>query len=375
MGGKGLELEEMADELMEYSDDDLYNINSWGADLSFREIITMYEEGELQKPELQRKYVWTRKEASRFIDSILLGLPVPSVFLAKEQDETMLIIDGYQRIMTVNDYVRGIFSGDGKVFKLSNTENINARWRGNAFAELETEEKRRIRNTTIHAIIFEQKHPRNDTGMFQIFERINTGGRTLKAQEIRNCVYQGKCNDLLFELNKYGPWQMVLGIDAEDSRMADMELILRYFAMRDLHNRREGQLKQINLAKYLNQYMSDKTNSSEEDIYNMRQDFIKMIDKSCELFGEDAFKNLKDGTENFVGKINPAIFDAVSVATSYAIQAGYEFTEEDYLEKYRSLIKNKEFHHASSSRTTDIEHIRKRIELAAQMIYGVDYEW
>ena len=160
MEAKQIKLEETAEELMEYSDDDLYNINSWGADLSFREIITMYEDEELLKPELQRKYVWTRTEASRFIDSILLGLPVPSVFFAKEQNETMLIIDRFQRIMTVYDYVKGIFSGDGKIFKLSNTENINARWRGKAFAELDIEEKRRIRNTTIHAIIFEQKHPR-----------------------------------------------------------------------------------------------------------------------------------------------------------------------------------------------------------------------
>ena len=71
-------------ETLSYSDDSLYNINSWGADLSFREIISMYKDGELLKPELQRKYVWGRNEASRFIDSILLGLPVPSIFFAKE---------------------------------------------------------------------------------------------------------------------------------------------------------------------------------------------------------------------------------------------------------------------------------------------------
>lgn len=375
MAAKQIKLEETAEELMAYSDDDLYNINSWGADLSFREIITMYEEGELLKPELQRKYVWTRTEASRFIDSILLGLPVPSVFFAKEQNETMLIIDGFQRIMTVYDFVKGVFSGDGKIFKLSNTENINARWRGKAFAELDTEEKRRIRNTTIHAIIFEQKYPRNDTGMFQIFERINTGGRTLKAQEIRNCVYQGKCNDLLFQLNKHNSWRTILGLDVEDSRMADLELILRYFAMRDLHIRNEGQLKQINLAKYLNQYMSERTDLTEEDILDMKQDFIKMIDKVFELFGENAFKNLKKESENFANKINPAIFDAISVATSYAIKIGYKFTEEDYLEKYKGLLKNKDFHRASSSRTTNIDNIKIRIQLAAEFLYGVTYEW
>lgn len=375
MKNKEIVLEETAEELMAYSDDDLYNINSWGADLSFREIITMYEEGELLKPELQRKYVWTRTEASRFIDSILLGLPVPSVFFAKEQNETMLIIDGFQRIMTVNDFVNGIFSGDGKIFKLSNSDNINARWRGKAFAELEAEEKRRIKNTTIHAIIFEQKYPRNDTGMFQIFERINTGGRTLKAQEIRNCVYQGKCNDLLFDLNGYSSWRKVLGLEVEDSRMADLELILRFFAMRDLHEREEGKLKQINLAKYLNKYMGDKTFSSDNDIIGMKKDFINMIDRVFELFGEHAFKNLKKESENFASKINPAIFDAISVATSFVINKGYAFSQEDYLKKYRNLLRNEEFHLASSNRTTNIENIKKRIELAAQFIYGVNYEW
>ena len=66
-----------------YSDDDLFKISSWGADLSFRELISRYDEDELVKPELQRNYVWDKTEASRFVDSVLLGLPVPSIFLAK----------------------------------------------------------------------------------------------------------------------------------------------------------------------------------------------------------------------------------------------------------------------------------------------------
>ena len=181
-----------------YSDDDLFRISAWGADLSFRELIDRYQDNELLKPELQRKYVWDRTEASRFIDSLLLGLPVPSIFLAKTQNEKLLIIDGYQRIMTVYDYVRGIYSGDGKVFKLSKSEKINLRWRGNSFLELSDTEQRKIKNTTIHAIIFSQQHPvGTDTSLYQIFERINTSGKTLLPQEIRNCVYQGKLNDLL----------------------------------------------------------------------------------------------------------------------------------------------------------------------------------
>ena len=135
-------IENIAEETASYSDDSLFNISSFGTDLSFRELITMYDEGDLEKPEMQRRYVWQRLEASRFIDSILLGLPVPSIFLAKTEDEKRLIVDGYQRIMTVYDYVkRGIFGGDGKSFALANTESINEKWRGKTFAELKPDDQ------------------------------------------------------------------------------------------------------------------------------------------------------------------------------------------------------------------------------------------
>lgn len=154
---------EIKEEQETYSDDSLFNITSFGTDLSFRELISMYDEGDLEKPELQRHYVWDKKEASRFIDSILLGLPVPSIFLAKTEDDRRLIVDGYQRVMTVYDYVkRGIFGGDGKSFELSKSEVINERWRGKTFRELTDAEQRKIRNTPIHAIVFEQKEPKDD---------------------------------------------------------------------------------------------------------------------------------------------------------------------------------------------------------------------
>ena len=198
---------------IETSNDDLFNITSWGADMSFRELISMYDDDELLKPELQRKYVWERAEASRFIESILLGLPIPSIFLANTKDNNKLIIDGYQRIMTVYDYVKkGVFSKDGRVFKLTNTEKINKRWRGKSFSELSDIDQKKIRQTTIHAIIFEQKHPEyNDSSLFQIFERINTSGKVLKPQEIRNCVYQGNLNSLLFPLLRFASWGVLFG--------------------------------------------------------------------------------------------------------------------------------------------------------------------
>lgn len=211
-----------------YSNDDLYNLNSWGADLSFRELVTMYEENELMKPELQRYYVWDKPEASRFIESILLGLPIPSIFLANTQDGKKLIIDGYQRIMTVYDYMKkGVWRKDGKTFKLSNTEKINPKYRGKTFNELPEQDQRRLKSSTIHAIVFEQKSPNDkDTSLYQVFERINTGGRALMPQEIRNCVNQGPFNSLLLELNDNSFWRALYGKHDKDPRMRDMEMIV-----------------------------------------------------------------------------------------------------------------------------------------------------
>lgn len=225
---------------------------------------------------------------------MLLGLPVPSIFLAKTPDEKLLIIDGYQRIMTVYDYVRGVFSGDNKTFKLSRSEKINSKWRGKAFAELSDAEQRKVRNTTIHAIIFLQQHPTNDdTSLYQVFERINTSGRTLLPQEIRNCVYQGNFNDLLFELNKLPKWRSLFGSAEEDQRMRDVEFILRFFALNSVEFEAITQ-ENISLKKFLNQFFGKYKNLTEEQVTDYRDRFTKCIDFIHDNIGINAFNNLSN---------------------------------------------------------------------------------
>jgi uncharacterized protein with ParB-like and HNH nuclease domain len=358
-----------------YSNDDLYNINSWGADLSFRELISMRDEGDLIKPELQRKYVWDRTEASRFIDSLLLGLPVPSVFLAKTKDEKYLIIDGYQRITTVYDYVKGIFSQDNKIFKLTNTEKINERWKGKAFQELNDKDQRKIRSTTIHAIIFEQVHPNvGDTSLFQIFERINTTGRTLYPQEIRNCVYQGIMNNLLIELNKNSDWRKLFGEKEEDVRMRDMEYILRFFALSN-NEIKNITTSSISLKKYLNEFMGNPSNNTESSSKIFYSDFLSMVQKILNLFGENAFNNISKTTNDYIKKFHPTIFDAIAVSTSYAMKHDFDFTKiTDYKDRHLKLIQNKDFMNYVSIRTTNKDHIIGRISLALEYLYGIKYE-
>lgn len=346
----------------DYSDDSLFNISSWGADLSFREIITMYEENELIKPELQRKYVWDKTEASRFIDSLLIGLPVPSVFFAKSGSQK-LIVDGYQRIMTVYDYVHGIFSGDGSVFKLSNTEKINKRWRNLTFNQLTIDQQRKIKSTTIHAIIFEQKEPENDdTSMYQIFERINTSGKTLTSQEIRNCVYQGSLNTLLFELNDDANWRLLYGSSAPDSRMRDVECILRFFVMNsDIVQKSEA--TQISLKKVLNDYMNTNRNAEISELEKYKVAFCETMKKIVNSIGVKAFRNYVNG--KYSRKFNPTLYDAIAAAF-YRINKG---SLPSLVDKHKELFDNKEFIDACRQHTTTIENIKKRMSIAERVLF------
>ena len=361
-------IENINDEVNDYySNFDLYNIDSWGADLSFRELVDMYKEEELIKPEMQRKYVWDKTEASRFIESILLGLPVPSIFLAKTENEKMLIVDGYQRIMTVYDYINGIFSGDKKIFKLSNSKKINEVWRNKSFKELNQIEQRRIKSTTIHAIVFRQKEPKDDdTGMYQIFERINTTGKVLTAQEIRNCVYQGEFNKFLIDLNEDENWRKLFGSKQEDPRMKDIEFILRFFALSDKEIDKMTSTS-ISLKEYLNKFMGRKT--SKLNLGKMKNDFKKVMAYILNNFGEEAFNNI-DANGRVVNKFHPTIYDSISVGTFKFLNKKANIDINNLKEKRNILLQDENYKYYISTRTTNLENIKGRIEKVIKILYA-----
>ncbi len=355
-----------------YVNDDLYNISSWGADYSFRELVSLYDEDDLVKPELQRKYVWEKPEASRFIDSILLGLPIPSIFLAKTEDNKMLIIDGYQRLMTVNDFIKGIWTGDNSVFTLSNIPGkINHRWKGKAYNQLSESEQRKIKTTTIHAIIFEQKHPKeDDTSLYQIFERINTSGKTLMPQEIRNCVYQGKLNTLLFDLNKDSNWRLLFGNQKEDSRMRDLEFILRFFALKSpqIRSTTKGS---ISLKKLLNEFMGSKENNSPDSIELFFKEFVNSIAVVKKQFGENAFFNVQGNDLTTIRKrFYPTVYDSIMIATTIALQHGIETANTGESNRL-ALLRDEQFRKYSTQGTMQIDHINGRIQLALLHLYKI----
>lgn len=356
----------------ELSNDDLFNISSWGADPSVRELITQYSEGDIEKPELQRKYVWNKKVASRFIESLLLGLPVPSIFLANiESTGKRLIIDGYQRIRTLHDYIHeGIWRGDDSVFRLVDSNVINKRWRNKTFEELSESDKRRLKNYTIHAIIFEQRRPANDSAMFQIFERINTSGVSLNDQEVRNCVYQGAMNTRLFELNQKKEWRVLFGKVTQDNRMIDLELILRFFAM----NKPEIYLsneKNFVLKKILNDEMANNRSESEY-LDRICDDFVNTIEFIYKYFGEEAFYNLQNDLQKIRKRLYPTVYDSLMIATSIALSKGFNPAGEDLKARRMAMLKDESYRESITQGTMTVEHIQTRIQRALKIVYELD---
>lgn len=203
-----------------------YTLASYGADYPVDGLIKRLERGDVFVPPFQRGFVWTHTQASRFVESLLLGLPVPGVFFYKEPDtQKLMVVDGQQRLLSLKQFYAGIIRG--KEFAL---KAVTEELEGVTYRTLRNEDRRRLDDAVVHATVFGQETPKEDrSSVYLIFERLNTGGTPLVPQEIRASVYRGPFNDLLVKLAGLPEWRDLYG--AASPRGKDQELILRFFAL------------------------------------------------------------------------------------------------------------------------------------------------
>jgi hypothetical protein len=142
-----------------------FNISFYGVDYPVESIVLRMERNDFFIPDFQRSYVWSQKQASRFIESLLYGLPVPVIFLYREPDTGRhLIIDGQQRLKTLQFFYHGIF--EERKFRLL---DVALPWRGRTYTELDEADKRRLNDSVIHATTFRQEEPRaNDQSIYYV---------------------------------------------------------------------------------------------------------------------------------------------------------------------------------------------------------------
>lgn len=314
-------------------------------------LVKQIDDGDLIVPFYQRKYVWKIEQASRLVESFLIGLPVPQVFFYVNDEGVLEIIDGQQRIMSIKYFLDGFFGdvdaqGRKKVFRLkglSDTQNYN----GKTFEDLDKKDQRKLKNATLRAINIRQLSPNNSNDcVFHIFQRLNTGGTQLKPQEIRNAVYRGKIVKELQDLNNHSSWLNILGFKSPHKNQRDVELILRLYGLYETWDTYEKPM-----ISFLNKTMFQNRDFDCEKSIKFKNRFIEVADL--------IFKNIEKPFRP-KGLINTAMLDAVFVA----LLEKEDIDEKLLSDQYNRLIIDPQFISSSIGPTADTSMLKQRIQIA-----------
>jgi hypothetical protein len=263
-----------------------------------------YKRGKLiLQPDFQRHFVWDPAKSSRLIESALLDIPLPVIYLSTEKDGNEYVIDGQQRLTAFFSFIDGKFP-NGRDFRLSGLKvfkDLNKR----NFKELDEELQDKIRYCTMRAITFRKE---SDTNLkFEIFERLNTGSVSLNDQELRNCIYRGSYNALLKEFSQDKDFMYILNLNAPEKRMQDVGLVLRFTAF--YHSTYLNYKPPI--RRFLNTDMEKYQFINQTDSDELRKAFKNTVTTIKSLLDTHAFKRFYKGSErNPNGYWEPSRFNA-----------------------------------------------------------------
>jgi hypothetical protein len=334
-----------------------YRILTYPADFTLQVLHLKMQAGDIDIPTFQRGFVWNQAKASKLIESFLMGLPVPPVFLYSESStKKLLVIDGQQRLKSIRYFFEGYFGepvrGKRHVFKLR-TLNEKSKWFNRAYDDLTDEERRDFDNKVLRAFIVEQLDPQDNTSVYHIFERLNTGGTLLNNQEIRNSLYHGKLNELLKELNLDSDWRLIVGKAVPDNRQRDTELILRFVSLYYDIDKYQKPMKD-----FMNDFMAKHTNPESQMIENTKLVFRRTCEAVREHLGTKPF-HVRAG-------LNTAVFDSVFV--NFA--KNMDHIPGNVRERYRKLIEREDYYKLTRDATTDVNVVNDRLELVRDALFN-----
>lgn len=334
-----------------------YAITSFGADYDVDGFVKRLNRGDVFVPAFQRDFVWSHREASRFVESLLLGLPVPGVILARESDTNkLLVIDGQQRLRTLQFFYEGHFNPkpDDKHQKVFKLVEVQSRYEGATYRSLEQSDRVHLDNSIIHATIVKQDAPQeDDTSIYHIFERLNSGGRKLFPHEIRLATFYGSLIDSLKEWNENRSWRQIFG--KRNKRLKDQELILRFLALFEDHKRYRRPM-----AEFLNIFAKRNRNPGSARLEVLGSRFSRAIETIYGSIGEGAFRT--------PSVINAAVFDAVMVGVARRLEAGGINDNSSLKAAYAELLRDPVFKDATDRATSDNSAVAARIDRATDIL-------
>ena len=336
-----------------------YEVVTYPADFTLEGLVHKYERGQIKIPGFQRKFVWSLRQATRLIESFLVGLPVPAVFFfVDSEDKNYIVIDGQQRLLSIVYFFSGVFgseeAGNRTVFALRGLHERSP-YRDKTYANLKDTDPasfNTLNDAVLRAFVVRQLNPRDTTSAYHIFERLNTGGTHLVSQEIRNCIYRGPFNDLLSGLNVEPTWRRVFGKPNEDKRQRDVELVLRFLALRE-----DAALYKKPMKDFLSDFMDRHRRDDPVRIEAFRRLFQRTMEVVLEKLGEKPF-HIKAG-------LNAAVFDAVTTAFSKHLDG----VPDDVGDRYLTLVADDKFLHMASTGTTDEDILSGRLSHAERVLF------
>jgi len=356
-------------------------VNTDSYPMSIGELINLYDDGELDiHPEFQRVYRWSDEQKSRLIESILLGIPLPSIFVAQRKDGIWDVVDGLQRISTILSFLGKLKDEDKKVQKplvLQATKYLpdlqDKVWedRHNPDKEIDIEIKRIFKREKIDIKIIKRESD-NDT-KFELFQRLNTGGTKLSDQEVRNCMLLMHNRDAFFwlkELSKDSSFQTTLPIsDKQAEESYDTELALRFFIYRNSSD--EIRKEHTDVAPYLNAEMIKLFDEKNNFNFEYEKDiFLKTFNIAQSALDDDAFKKYNHKKEKYEGAISLPVYEAASFGLSKLIESN-DLSEKQiiklFINKTKELTKDQDYLRVMESRTRPIDRMVEMSKIASRL--------
>lgn len=268
-------------------------------DFPLSTIKDMFDEGDIiPQPDYQRDYVYDEKNASRLVESVLMGIPIPTIYLCEELDGTYSIIDGQQRMTSFVKFLKNEFTLKG----LEELTEFN----GKKFRDLDKTVQRNLKSVTLNTIVLKKE---SQDLKYEIFARLNQGAVKLKAQELRNCIYRGSFNSLLEKIAADNKYLKELFIE-DNKRKNYQEYILRFFALRNFNDYSSS------IGKTMNNFMSKHQNDDEKQIEESKKLFNGTIDIIKQVLGNTAFSAYDRQNHCFMNKFSGSVYDSIAIACS-----------------------------------------------------------
>lgn len=327
--------------------------------LSIFEFLRKLTKGQIiVDPEFQRNLVWKQEQQCRFIESIILSIPLPPLYVNQDINGKYIIIDGRQRPLTLSTFM----PDKGEGFRLIDLKAL-PRLNGLCFKELSSDIQTTIEDKQLRLYIIKPSVPIEV--VYDIFNRINTGGTQLNRQEIRNCIYKGKATRLLKELSEKEYFKQAIDNGISPNRMKDREAILRYLAFKIMDYQEDYKNE---MDSFLGKAIEKLNKMNDSEFKELEKDFERVMKLTYDFFGN---KNYRIPTIRGRGRINTAVMESVSFFFSKNNDAFLYKNKYSITKNYEKLLKDDTYRDSVRFSTGDTKRVRNRFSIAPQTLANV----